>query len=180
MLIVRAITAKATQIVSEHTHSFSYSNKAIPAISTSSIFLVHSSTNLSTNFFLHLQFSYFKYSPTSHDLSHSHSQLLGFQIDSLLHTPLSINYSHSHLHLSSFQRCLLLQTLPSNLHLHLHVSCYSVCLVLLVLNTEIFNNIRNTQLYIWIIDIVAIITAFTCFNAKGKKHRFILIKINNL
>ena len=88
---------------------------------TSSTFSVHSSTNLSTNFFLHLQFSKSKYSPTSHDLSHSHSQLLGFQID-----PLSINSLHLHLHLSSFQRCLLLQALASNLHLHLHVSCHSV------------------------------------------------------
>ena len=71
-------------------------------------------------FLVHLQFSY---SPTSHDLLHSHSQLLGFQIDLLLHTPLSINSLHSHLHLSSFQRYLLLKMLASNLHLYLHVSC---------------------------------------------------------
>ena len=73
-------------------------------------------TNLSTNFFLHLQFSKFKYSPTSHALSHSHTQLLGFQISPLSHTPLSINSLHSHLHLSLFQHCLLLQTLAPNLH----------------------------------------------------------------
>ena len=53
------------------------------------------------------------------------------------HTPLSINYLHSHLHLSSFQRCLLLQTLASNLHLHLHVSCDSLCLVSLVLDIRL-------------------------------------------
>ena len=84
-------------------------------------------------FFLHLQFSQSKYSPTSHDLSHLHLQLPGFQINPLSHSHLSINYLHSHLHLSSIQRCLLLQTLPSNLHLHLQVSCHSMCLVSLVL-----------------------------------------------
>ena len=73
MLIVMTITAKTTQIMLKHTHSFSCSNKAIIAVFTSLIFLVHSSTNLSTNFFLNLQFSYSKYSPVSHDLSHSHS-----------------------------------------------------------------------------------------------------------
>ena len=102
------------------------------AIFTSSIFSVHSSISLSTNFVLHLQFSWSKYSPTSHDLSHSHSQLLEFQINRL-----SINSLHSHLHLSSFQRCLLLQMLASNLHLHLYVSCHSVCLVSLVLDIRL-------------------------------------------
>ena len=107
MLIAKAITTKITQIVQAHAHSFS------SEIFTSSIFSVHfsaelRSNNLSTNFFLHLQFSWFnKYSPMSHDLSHSHSQLLGF-IDHLSHTPLSINSLHSHQHLSLFQRCLLL------------------------------------------------------------------------
>ena len=42
----------------------------------------------------------------SHDLSHSHSQLLEFQTNPLLHVPLPINSLHSHLHLSLFQRCL--------------------------------------------------------------------------
>ena len=86
------------------------------SIFTSSTVSVHSSTNLSTTFFCAYNF---------HDLSHSHSQLLGFQIYHLSHTPLSINYLHSHLHLSSFQHCLLLQTLASNPHLHLNVSCHS-------------------------------------------------------
>ena len=98
---------------------FSFLAEVISTSVVSSIFSVHSSTNLSTNLFLHLQFSKSKYSPTSHDLSHSHSQLLGFQINPLLHMLLSTNSLHSHLHLSSFQRCLLLQTLASNLHLHL-------------------------------------------------------------
>ena len=79
-------------------------------------------------------YTYNFYSLTSHDLSHSHSQLQGFQIDPLSHSPLSINSLHSHLHLSSFQRCLLLQTLASNLHLHLHVSCHFMCLFSLVLD----------------------------------------------
>ena len=110
----------------------------------SSIFSLHSSINLSTNLFLHLQFSYSKYSPKSHNLSHSHLQLLGLQIYPLLHIPLSINSLHSHWHLSLFQRCLLLQTLASNLNLHLYVSCYFICLVSLVLdiklNTLIFKS----------------------------------------
>ena len=63
----------------------------------------------------------------------SHSQLQGFQIDSLSHTPLLINSLHSHLHLSSFHHCLLLQTLASNLHSHVYISCHSMCLVSLVL-----------------------------------------------
>ena len=88
---------------------------------TSSTVSLHFSTNLSTIFFLHLQFSCSKYSATSYDLPHSHSQLLGFQINPLSHTPLSINSLHSHLHLSSFQCCLFLQPLASSLHLHLHI-----------------------------------------------------------
>ena len=77
-----------------------------------------------------------------HDLSHSRSQLLGFQINPLLHIPLSISLLHSHLHLSLFHLCLLLQTIATNLHLHLHVSCHSICLVSLALairlNTSTF------------------------------------------
>ena len=46
------------------------------------------STNLSTNIFLHIQFLGSKYSPTSHDLSHSHSQLFRFQINRSSHIPL--------------------------------------------------------------------------------------------
>ena len=65
----------------------------------------------------------------SHDLSHSHSQLLG-----LSHLPSSVNSLHSHLHLSLFQRYLLLQTLTSNLHLNLQVSCHFIRLISLVLD----------------------------------------------
>ena len=60
---------------------FLSSAEVILAIFTSSTVSVHSSTNLSTKLFLHLQFSQFKYSPTSHYFSHSHSQLLLFQIN---------------------------------------------------------------------------------------------------
>ena len=95
----------------------------------SSIFSVHSSANLSTNLFLHLQFLW--------DLQHSHSQLLGLQINPLSHTPLSINSLHSHLHLPSSQRCLLLQTLLLNLRLRLHVSCHSMRLASLVPDTRL-------------------------------------------
>ena len=82
-----------------HLCLFSFSARVILAIFTFSTFSVHLSISSSTNFFLHLQFPWSKYSPTSHDLSHSHSQLLGFQINPLSHPPLSINSLHSHLHL---------------------------------------------------------------------------------
>ena len=73
----------------------------------------------------------------SHALSHSHLQLLGFQINPLSHTPLSVNSLHSYLHLFLFQRCLLLQTFYSNLDSHLHVSCHSINLVSLVLDIRL-------------------------------------------
>ena len=75
-----------------------------------------------------------------HDLSYSQSKLPGFQINPLSHIPLPINFLHSHHSLTSFMlfyvlfRCLLLQTLESNLQLHLQVSCHSMCLVSLVLD----------------------------------------------
>ena len=103
---------------------------------------VYSSASESTNFFLHLQLLLAKYSPILQDLSHSHSQLLGFQINPLLHTFLSINSLHSHLHFSSFHCCFLLQIIPFNLHMHLHVSYHFIYLVSLVscikLNTVAF------------------------------------------
>ena len=138
MLIVKIFENNTMYSVQElHLCLFSCALKVILASFTSSKVSVHSSTNLSTIFFLHLQFSPSKYSPTSHDSLHSHSQLLGFQINPLSHTPLSINSLHSHLHLSTFQRCLLLQTLASNLDLHLHASCHSKCLVSLALDIRL-------------------------------------------
>ena len=62
-----------------------------------------------------------------HDLSHSHSQFLGF------HIPLLTNSLHSHLHLSLFHICLLLQTLEVDLHRHLQVACHIIYLVSLIL-----------------------------------------------
>ena len=73
----------------------------------------------------------------SHDLSHSHSQVLGFQTNPLSNIPLLINSLHSHLHLSSFHLCLLLQTLAVNLHMHLQVSCHIMCLVSLILDIKL-------------------------------------------
>ena len=70
----------------------------LQSISFPSMFSLHSSSNLSNILFIF----YYKNSPMSHDLSHSHSQVLGFQINPLSHIPLSINSLHSHLHLSSF------------------------------------------------------------------------------
>ena len=74
------------------------------------------------------------------DLSHSHSHILGFQINQLSYLPLSINYSlHSHLQLSLFQHSLLLKILACNLHLHTQVSCQDICLVSLVLDIRLNN-----------------------------------------
>ena len=89
----------------------------------------------------------------SHALSHSHSQLLGFQVNPSSHIPLSTNSLHSHLHLFLFQRCLLLQTITSNLHLQLHFSCHSINLVSLVLEIRLntltfkFFIISGTQIF---------------------------------
>ena len=96
---------------------------------------------MSQFFFLHLQFSSSKYSPISHDLSHSHLQLLGFQINPLPHIPLLTNSLHSHLHLSSFHICLWLQTLAFNLHLYLQVPSNFMCLISLVLHIRL-NTLR--------------------------------------
>ena len=98
---------------------------------------VYSSVNLSANLSLHFQLLYSRYSPTSHDVSNSLSQLLEFEINPSLHTPLSINSLHLQLYLSSFQRYFLFQTLSSNLHLHLHVWCHFLCLVSLVLDIRL-------------------------------------------
>ena len=99
---------------------------------------MHSSTNSSTNVFLHLQFLLSKYFPTSHNLSHSHSQ---FQINSLSNIPLSINSFHSNLHLFSFHLCLMLQILAYSLHLHLQISCHFIYFVWLVLEIRL-NTLR--------------------------------------
>ena len=120
MLIGRIIENNTMQN-GEELHLCIFSVKVVSAIFNSSTFSVHSSINLSTNCFLHLQFFQSKHSPTSHNLSHFHSQLRGFQIDPSSHTPLSIYSLHSIQHLSSLQRCLLLPALASNLHLHLHI-----------------------------------------------------------
>ena len=82
----------------------------------------------------------------SNDLSNSHSQLLGFQINTLSQLPLSINSLHSHLHLSLFHLCLLLQILVSSLNLHLQVSCHFICLVSLVLEIRL-----NTLTFIFLL-----------------------------
>ena len=71
-----------------HLYLFLFLTEVFSTSLVLSKFFIHSSTNLSTNFFLHLQYSYYKYSLISQDLSHSHSQLLGLQINPLSHTPL--------------------------------------------------------------------------------------------
>ena len=120
----------------------------------------------------------------SHDLSHSQSQLLGFQVNPLSHLSLSLNsFLHSHLHLSSFHFCLLLKTLASSLHLYLQVSCHSVCFVITpwhqieCFDIYVFKNILNTPFNIWIIDITTTPTAFIYINTKMIKHRLIIVDI---
>ena len=148
--------------------------KVILASFASSIFLVHSSINWWTNFHLHLQFSKSNYSPISHDLSHSLSQLLGSQIDLLLQIPLAINSLHSYLHLFLFQLSLLLWTQPSSLHLHLHVSCHSMCFVSLVLD------IRLNTLTFKFLTLLTLLQLPLVLILKGKKYRFVTININNV
>ena len=117
MLIVKIIENNTMYIVQElHLCIFSIECNSIEVISvifTSSIFSVHSSTNFSTNFFLNLQFSQSKYSPTSHDLSHSYSQLRDskqilyhihlYQLILCIHTCIyhhsNVVYYYKHLHL---------------------------------------------------------------------------------
>ena len=101
-----------------HLRLFSFLARVVLTNFTSSTVSVHSSINRATNFFLHLKFLKSKYSLKLQALSHGYSQLLGFQAFPLSHIPLSINSLHSHRYLSLFQRCLLLQTIASNLHLH--------------------------------------------------------------
>ena len=104
-------TENSTMYNMQELHLFSFS---LNIFTSSSIFSSHSSTDLSINVFLDLQFSKSKYSPISHDLSQAHAQLIGFQVYPLSDTPLSINSLHSHQHLSLFHLCLLLQTIASN------------------------------------------------------------------
>ena len=128
MLIVKIITIKTTQIVQNHMHLFSCPAKVIPAIFTTSIFSVHFPTNLSTKLFLHLQFSKSKYSPTSHDLWYSQSQLLGhlYQSSLCIHTCIyhysTFVYYYKHLH----QVCI-----------HIYTFCAILCLVSLVLDIRL-------------------------------------------
>ena len=74
MLIVKIINNNTMCGVQElHLCLFLSSSAEIILTSfTSSAFSVHSPNKLSTNFFLHLQYSQSKYSPISHDLSQSH------------------------------------------------------------------------------------------------------------
>ena len=95
----------------------------------SSIFSLHSSTNLLISSFLYLQLLWSKFCLMPHDLSHSHSHTLGFQIKSFITFIFVNQFFNSHLHLSLFQSCLLLQTFASNLHLRLQALWHSICLV---------------------------------------------------
>ena len=163
-----------------------HSIEFVSASLVSSIFSVHSSTNLFTNFSLHVQFLQSKYSLKSQDLQHQHSQLLGFQINPLSHAPLSINSLQFHL-LLSFQRYLLLQTPMLNLHLHLHVSSHSMRLVSLfpetTLNTltfKFFTTSRTHNFAHGLLILLQLSLHLLVLILKEKKHWIISININNL
>ena len=156
--------------------------EVIFAIFTSPIFSLLSSTNLSTNLFLNLQFSWSKYSPTSHDLSHSHSQLLGFQINLLaenLYQSIFCIYTSIYLYSNVVYYY---KTFASNLYLHLHVSCHFTCLdsldLEIKLNTLTFMFLITSHFCIWIINIVAITATFTSFNTKRINNGLITINTN--
>ena len=116
-----------------------------------------------------------------HDLSHSHIQLLGFQINPLSHIPFS------HLHLSSFHLCLLLQTAAVNLHMHLQISCHIICLVSVILNIKlnaltlmflIMSGTHNFE-YVSLILLQLPSTTFIYFNIESIEHRLISIIIDH-
>ena len=143
MLIAKAITVKTKRLRKDiHT----YFHAQINPLQLRLLLLQYFQYILQLSFSLQLQFSQSKYSPTSDDLSHSNSQLLGLQIDLVTYTFISY-FLHSQLYLSSSQRFLLLQTLASHLHLHLHISCHFMCLVLLNTLTFMFSMTSETHIF---------------------------------
>ena len=99
---------------------------------TSSTVSVHSSTNLSTNFFPALIIFI---------VQHIISNITRFITFTLTITRIPNKYFITHTFVNHFfcilQRCLLLQALSSSLHLHLHASCRSRSLVSLVLDIRL-------------------------------------------
>ena len=125
ILIMKNMTNNIMYILQEvHTCLWSF-RVALWIISFLLIFSLHFLADLLINSFRHLQFLLSKYCLMSHDLSHSHSHILGFQISSLSHLPLSINSLHQHLR---FQY--------SNV-VHLQVSCCFIYLVSLLLDIRL-------------------------------------------
>ena len=108
----------------------------------------------------------------AHDLTHSQSQILGFQIYPLSHTPLSIKSSlHSHLHLSLFQICLLLQKAEVNLHTHLQVSCHIMFRVSFTLYIKLIQiDIWATHFCVWVVYINTTSTAYIYFMDRTPVH----------
>ena len=141
MFIVKIIENNTVYITQElHLWLFSFSVECnsievISAIFASSIFSVHFSISLSTNLLLHLQFSQSKYSATSHDLSHSHSQLLGFQIPIHIHLYQLILHSQPHLHVC-IHTCIYNHSNVVYYYKRLHLICiyiYMFHVILLIL-----------------------------------------------
>ena len=126
MLIVKTIAVKTKQLYTKIYYHFHAQIKPSQQILSHQYFQQILQLTCQLIFSWTYSFHNLINSPTSHNLSHSHSQLLGIQINPLSHIPLSINYLHSHLYLSLFQSCLPLQTLAPSLNLHLKF-CVILC-----------------------------------------------------
>ena len=138
---------------------------------------------------------------------HSHLRLSSFQRCLLLKT-LASNL-HLHSHVSCHFMCLVSLVLGIRLNTlifksltistgqkmkfsieHFFSKCYQIGRFLWIwshlLKKSLMENlifcavIGNTHFCIWIIDVVTITTAFTCFDTKRIKYRLITININNL
>ena len=165
-----------------------HSVEIISSSLVSSIFSVHSSANLLTNLFLHLQFLQSNYSLKSQDLQHSHSLLLGFKINPLSHTFLSINSLHLHPHLSSIIPTLFIvaNTTVKSIFT-LTGLCHSMRLVSLVPDTRLniltfrFFTTSGTHNFVYgLLILQQLPLHFLVLMIKGKKHRVISINNNNL
>ena len=99
------------------------------AIFTSSIFSVYSSTSLSANYFLHLQF-FFSNIKWSVAFTFTFTRIPNISF-------ITYTFINQFFTIWLFHCCLLLQTLASSLHLHLHVSCHFMRLVSLVLDIRL-------------------------------------------
>ena len=140
MLTVKIIESKTMYSVQELClHLFSTNLHSVEFILTSlvsSIFSVHSSTNLFTNILLHLQFLYSRYSVRfiTFTLTITRTPNKSFIPYAIINQFFAFTATFT---VIPTLHSLLSQILQLNLHLHLHVSCHSMHLVSLVPNTRL-------------------------------------------